>query len=98
MTTRSAAASSAATSSTLSPPGRFDWSRAIELRDVVAGNIQVERAGASPVLFETQGVALQDVAVAGLAFERYLAKIARQPLVPLTTQPSAQFTTRKGAR
>jgi ornithine cyclodeaminase/alanine dehydrogenase-like protein (mu-crystallin family) len=78
--------------------GRFDWSRAIELRDVVAGNIHVERAGASPVLFETQGVALQDVAVAGLAFERYLARITRQPLVPLTTQPSAQFTTRKGAR
>jgi hypothetical protein len=50
------------------------------------------------VLFETQGVALQDVAVAGLAFERYLAKITRQPLVPLTTQPSAQFSTRKGAR
>jgi hypothetical protein len=36
------------------------------------------------VLFETQGVALQDVAAAGLAFERYTAK--------RSTQPAALFT------
>ena len=50
--------------------GRFDWARAIELRDVVAGSVVAPRAGSAPVLFETQGVALQDVAAAGLAWER----------------------------
>jgi ornithine cyclodeaminase/alanine dehydrogenase-like protein (mu-crystallin family) len=54
--------------------GAFDWDRAIELHDLVAGNVTVARAGAAPVLFETQGVALQDVAAAGLAWERSLAR------------------------
>ena len=53
--------------------GRFGWSRAIELRDLAAGTVPVERAGDAPVLFETQGVALQDVAAAGLAYERHIA-------------------------
>ena len=52
--------------------GSFDWADAIELRDVVAGNVMVPRAGDAPVLFETQGVALQDVAVAALAYRRHL--------------------------
>lgn len=51
--------------------GHFDWSKAIELADVAAGKVKVPRAGNGPVLFETQGVALQDVAAAGLAWERY---------------------------
>ncbi len=50
--------------------GAFDWSRAVELHALAAGAITVERAGNGPVLFETQGVAIQDVAVAGLAYER----------------------------
>lgn len=54
--------------------GRFDWSRAVELRDVAAGNVHLVRAGAAPVLFETQGVALQDVVAAGLAFERHQSR------------------------
>ena len=54
--------------------GRFDWARAIELRDLAAGAAEVPRAGAAPVLFETQGVALQDVAAAGLAYERHRAR------------------------
>ena len=66
--------------------GRFDWARAIELRDVVAGAVDVERAGTAPVLFETQGVALQDVAAAGLAFERYTAKHSTQPTALFTSQ------------
>lgn len=53
--------------------GRFDWQRAVELSAVVAGLIDVPRAGPAPVLFETQGVALQDVAAAGLAHRRYCA-------------------------
>ncbi len=35
--------------------------------------VEVPRAGSAPVLFETQGVALQDVAAAGLAWERLSA-------------------------
>ncbi|MDP2293658.1 MAG: hypothetical protein Q8M22_20960 [Actinomycetota bacterium] len=50
----------------------FDWGRAIELHALMAGTVQVPRAGAAPVLFETQGVALQDVAAAGLAWQRHL--------------------------
>ena len=58
--------------------GRFDWATAIELNAVAAGTVQVARAGESPtrpgpVLFETQGVAIQDVAVCALAYERHLA-------------------------
>lgn len=48
--------------------GRFDWSRAIELSALAAGTATVERAGRAPILFETQGVAVQDVAVAALAY------------------------------
>jgi len=54
--------------------GLFDWKTAIELADVAAGKVQVPRAGDGPVLFETQGVALQDVAAAGLAWERFQAR------------------------
>ncbi|HEX6568118.1 MAG TPA: hypothetical protein VF015_03105 [Acidimicrobiales bacterium] len=51
---------------------RFAWDRAVELAGVIAGTAHVPRAGeAGPVLFETQGVALQDVAAAGLAWSRY---------------------------
>ena len=56
--------------------GEFDWDRAIELHAVLAGAAQVDRAGAAPVLFETQGVALQDVAAAGLAWERHVARVS----------------------
>jgi ornithine cyclodeaminase len=66
--------------------GTFDWSDAVELRDLLAGNVAVPRAGAAPVLFESQGVALQDVAAAGLAYERYVARHDRS---------SRQFTPRK---
>jgi ornithine cyclodeaminase/alanine dehydrogenase-like protein (mu-crystallin family) len=51
--------------------GEFDWDRAIELGELLAGKVCVARAGEAPVLFETQGVAIQDVAVAALAYERY---------------------------
>jgi ornithine cyclodeaminase/alanine dehydrogenase-like protein (mu-crystallin family) len=47
---------------------RVRLGRAIELSDVLAGTVDVSRAGDAPVLFETQGVAIQDVAVAALAY------------------------------
>jgi ornithine cyclodeaminase len=55
--------------------GRFDWGRAVELHTVAAGTVTCPRAGSAPVLFETQGVAIQDVAVAALAYERFTGAI-----------------------
>jgi ornithine cyclodeaminase/alanine dehydrogenase-like protein (mu-crystallin family) len=51
--------------------GAFHWDRAVELHALVARTVAVPRAGSAPVLFETQGVALQDVAAAGLAWQRH---------------------------
>jgi ornithine cyclodeaminase/alanine dehydrogenase-like protein (mu-crystallin family) len=51
--------------------GVFEWKDAIELRDVVAGTVSLERPVDRPVLFESQGVALEDVAAAALAYQRY---------------------------
>ena len=53
--------------------GHFDWSTAIELNAVAAGTVTVPRSAVGPVLFETQGVAIQDVAVCALAYERHVA-------------------------
>ena len=43
--------------------GRFDWAGAVEPARGARRHGAVRRAGVAPVLFETQGVALQDVAV-----------------------------------
>ena len=59
--------------------GRFEWAGAVGLHEVLAGTVPVGRAGAAPVLFETQGVALQDVAASGLAWERYRDRIQPSP-------------------
>jgi ornithine cyclodeaminase len=51
--------------------GLFEWKDALELRDVVAETVIVDRPSDRPVLFESQGVALEDVAAAALAYQRY---------------------------
>lgn len=51
--------------------GRFDWADAVELHAVVAGTVVPHRAGRTPVLFESQGVALQDVALSAAFWERW---------------------------
>jgi ornithine cyclodeaminase/alanine dehydrogenase-like protein (mu-crystallin family) len=49
--------------------GTFDWDDLIDLADVLAGKVDVARAGdAGPVVFETQGIALQDVVAAALVW------------------------------
>jgi ornithine cyclodeaminase len=80
--------------------GAFDWERAIELHDLLAGNVEVPRAGPAPVLFETQGVAIQDVAVAGLAYERHRATASHHPAAtqPSATHPSATSSPREGTQ
>jgi ornithine cyclodeaminase/alanine dehydrogenase-like protein (mu-crystallin family) len=54
--------------------GRFDWAAAVELNAIAADTVTVPRAGDAPVLFETQGVAIQDVAVCALAYERHVQR------------------------
>jgi ornithine cyclodeaminase len=49
--------------------GVVDLDDVVELADVVAG--AVARPASGPVLFESQGIALEDVAAAALAYERW---------------------------
>ncbi len=56
---------------------RFEWADAVELNAIAAGKVVVPRPDRAPVLFETQGVALQDVAVCALAYQRY----TQQPIL-----------------
>ena len=50
--------------------GVFDWDDITDLADVVAGTVTPLKPGSSIVLFESQGVALQDVVIATLAYQR----------------------------
>lgn len=54
--------------------GVFDWSRAVELADVVAGRAMGQRNPAAVILFKSVGMALEDVAVATLVYERAKAQ------------------------
>ncbi len=54
--------------------GLFDWSRAVELADVVAGNAPGRTAAEEVTLFCSQGVALEDVVAARLVYERARAQ------------------------
>jgi ornithine cyclodeaminase len=49
--------------------GLVDFESLVELADVVAG--RVSRPASGVVLFESQGIALEDVVAAGLAYERW---------------------------
>ena len=53
--------------------GVFDWADLADLVDVVAGRIQPPQPGSGIVLFESQGVALQDVVIATLVHQRSAA-------------------------
>jgi ornithine cyclodeaminase/alanine dehydrogenase-like protein (mu-crystallin family) len=72
--------------------GCFSWDRAVELHAVVSGTTAVPPAGDGPVLFESQGVALQDVATAGLAWQRYER---RSSTTATTSTPTSTPTTRE---
>lgn len=52
--------------------GHFDWDDLADLADVIAGTVTPPQPGSSIVLFESQGVALQDVVIATLAYQRSL--------------------------
>lgn len=52
--------------------GTFEWSRLVGLSDALGSGRPLARAGiAGPVVFETQGIAAQDVAVASLVWRRW---------------------------
>lgn len=67
--------------------GRFDWSDAVELHALAADPSTSTPPTAGPTLFESQGVAIQDVALCGLAYERHLE---RRPPPPHPTPQEAQ--------
>lgn len=49
--------------------GVIGWEDVVDLADVLTGRVPVARAGAAgPIVFETQGVAIQDVAAAALVW------------------------------
>ncbi len=50
--------------------GIFDWDSLADLADVIAGTVTPPQPGSGIVLFESQGVALQDVVIATLAHQR----------------------------
>ena len=50
--------------------GIFDWDSLADLADVIAGTVTPPQPGTGIVLFESQGVALQDVVIATLAHQR----------------------------
>lgn len=54
--------------------GVLRWDEVLDLADVLSGGVEVARAGTDgPIVFETQGVALQDVAAAALVWRRAVA-------------------------
>ena len=48
-----------------------DWTAMIDMKDIVAGTAELPPQPRGIVLFESQGIALQDVAAAALAYERW---------------------------
>jgi alanine dehydrogenase len=49
--------------------GKFDWARAVELRDIVAGTIPRRADDQQITLFKSIGIGLEDVAVAARIYE-----------------------------
>jgi ornithine cyclodeaminase/alanine dehydrogenase-like protein (mu-crystallin family) len=50
--------------------GRFEWERAVELGAIIAANAPGRPSDEAITLFKSVGVALEDVAVAGLVYAR----------------------------
>jgi alanine dehydrogenase len=50
--------------------GVFDWGRATELAPIVAGSVPARHGRDEITLFESQGIALEDVAVGALVYRR----------------------------
>ncbi|WP_322103349.1 ornithine cyclodeaminase family protein [Paraburkholderia sp. J41] len=64
----------------LAPPGAFDWNDTVELGDVLTGRASGRASDDDIVLYKAVGIGLQDVVLAGLAWQRHLARNATRPL------------------
>jgi ornithine cyclodeaminase len=68
--------------------GAITWADVLDLAEVMAGRIDVARAGtAGPIVFETQGIAAQDVAAAALVWRHATSS-------PLPIHETLTFTRR----
>jgi ornithine cyclodeaminase/alanine dehydrogenase-like protein (mu-crystallin family) len=54
----------------LSAPGTFDWENVRELAEFVDGRASIEDSRNGPVIYKAIGVGLEDVALAGLVYQR----------------------------
>jgi len=54
----------------LEPRGKFRWDMAKELQDVVAGRVKGRPSSSSITLFESMGLALEDIAAARLVYDK----------------------------
>ena len=54
----------------LEPRGTFRWDMAKELQDVVAGRVKGRPSPSSITLFESMGLALEDIAAAHLVYDK----------------------------
>ncbi len=59
--------------------GAFRWERAVELADIVAGKVPGRGDPGEITLFESQGIALEDVAAARFVYERARREGAGRP-------------------
>jgi ornithine cyclodeaminase/alanine dehydrogenase-like protein (mu-crystallin family) len=62
--------------------GVLDWSQVTELGAVVAGNAEGRRGADAITLFESQGIALEDVAAMKLAYELAVTQGVGETLAP----------------
>ena len=62
--------------------GIFDWSKAVDLCDVIAGKATGRNNTDSVVLFKSVGLAIEDVALGAVVLERALAQGVGRPVLP----------------
>ena len=53
--------------------GRLDWTRVVELGALVQGTARGRRAAGDITIFNSLGVGIEDVAIAGLAYRKLTA-------------------------
>ncbi|MFP3707857.1 ornithine cyclodeaminase family protein [Paraburkholderia sp. SIMBA_009] len=58
-------------------PGTFDWNDTVELGDVLAGRATGRASADDIVVYKAVGIGLQDVALAGIAWQKHLARNAK---------------------
>lgn len=62
-------------------PGTFDWNDTVELGDVLAGRATGRASADDIVVYKAVGIGLQDVALAGIAWQKHLARNANRALL-----------------